>query len=480
VDVFLPARHTEIQIFVGGGGMIVDDKWPVARLIPITSASGIEAQERNAASALLAVMANVKEFGRTVLKPFGAPAGHIRTYVEVPFVLDGKKIRPDGLITVTWGKKSWVALVETKVGSSSLEAAQMHAYLDIAKERGFDAVLSISNHYVTSSMQYPIEIDKRKVKKVALFHRSWVDVLTDAVVQKEHRGVSDPDQAYILGELIRYLSDPRSGVVTFNSMGSGWTKVKEGTRAQTLKKTDDEVADVAGRWDDLLRYLCLHLTMELGRDVKPVTSKAESMPATRTANLKDTLSRQGLLYGELSIPDVAGNIRLEADLKARQLRWATEIEAPKDGRSRGRVSWLVRQLPDAPDDTRVEARVARSQTSIADTLGRVRVEPEVIFPAPDRDIRGFELSLTRNMGLKRDASKGSFIETVLTGTEDFYRLILQNLRPWKPPPPKLKSKPEPIGEMADEDPPAVEEVKVAQEEMEEGLAARNLLGTTEV
>jgi hypothetical protein len=43
-------------------------------------------------------------------------------------------------------------------------------------------------------------------------------VLTEAVVQKEHRGISDPDQAYILGELIRYLSDPRSGAVSFEGM----------------------------------------------------------------------------------------------------------------------------------------------------------------------------------------------------------------------------------------------------------------------
>jgi antitoxin (DNA-binding transcriptional repressor) of toxin-antitoxin stability system len=35
--------------------VITDEKWPVARLIPISSASGVEAQERRLASALLAV-----------------------------------------------------------------------------------------------------------------------------------------------------------------------------------------------------------------------------------------------------------------------------------------------------------------------------------------------------------------------------------------------------------------------------------------
>jgi hypothetical protein len=141
--------------------MILDDKWPVARLIPTTNASGVEAQERNAASALLAVAASVKEFGRALLKPIGAPSGRIQAFVEVPYVLDGKKLRPDGLVAVSRGGKTWVALVEVKVGNASLTPHQMHAYLDLAREHSYDAVLSISNQYVTTSRAYPIEIDKR-------------------------------------------------------------------------------------------------------------------------------------------------------------------------------------------------------------------------------------------------------------------------------------------------------------------------------
>jgi hypothetical protein len=54
--------------------MILDEKWPVARLIPISSASGVEAQERRAGSALLAVVAAVPD---SLLKPLGAPAGRV-------------------------------------------------------------------------------------------------------------------------------------------------------------------------------------------------------------------------------------------------------------------------------------------------------------------------------------------------------------------------------------------------------------------
>lgn len=421
-------------------GLITDDKWPRARLIPITAASGVEAQEQNAVSALLAVASAVKEFGRSIVKPLGAPAGAMTAFVEIPLDLEGKGYRPDGLIVISRGSRSWTALVEAKVGAASLETEQMNAYLDIAREQGIDAILSLSNHYVTSSSQYPIEVDRRKLKKVNLVHRSWIDVLTEAVLQKDHRGVSDPDQAYILSELIRYLTDPRSGVVTFNSMGPSWTKVKDGARSQTLRKSDPEVGDLAVRWDELVRYLCLDLTMKLGRDVRQVLPKSEATAASRLNALKDSLGSSGVLYATLSIPDVAGDLRLAADLRARQVIVSTEIDAPKEGRSKGRLSWLLRQLQGAPEDLRVEAKVARSQASLAEPLAAARAKPESLHPPGGRDIRAFDLSLARNMGLNRDRGRGSFIDSVSDATEDFYGLVLQNLRVWKPSPPKLRPK----------------------------------------
>jgi hypothetical protein len=215
--------------------MLRDERWPVARLIPITSATGVEARERNAASALLAVLSVVEEFGRSLLKPLGAPAGKIEAFVEVPFKLDNKSMRPDGLIGVTRAGKTWWCLVECKVADQQLTAEQMEMYLDLARATGIDAVLSISNHFVSKSSDYPILLDRKKLRKTAVHHWSWVRVLTEAEVQKQYRGVKDPDQAYILGELIRYLSDPRSGVVELKHMCPCWTEVRDGNRYDPLR-----------------------------------------------------------------------------------------------------------------------------------------------------------------------------------------------------------------------------------------------------
>jgi len=112
-----------------GGDLIHDEQWPVARLIPISSASGVEAQERRLASALLAVMYAVPEFARALLKPLGAPAGRVEAFIEVPFKLEGRAIRPDGLLTVARAGKSWTALVETKTAGNPLLSEQINTYL---------------------------------------------------------------------------------------------------------------------------------------------------------------------------------------------------------------------------------------------------------------------------------------------------------------------------------------------------------------
>jgi hypothetical protein len=66
---------------------MAEQSWHEARLIPTSGISGAEEQERRATSALLAVMSVVRQFGRDLTKPLGAPAGVLQTYIEVSFEL---------------------------------------------------------------------------------------------------------------------------------------------------------------------------------------------------------------------------------------------------------------------------------------------------------------------------------------------------------------------------------------------------------
>ncbi|MGH8836275.1 MAG: hypothetical protein ACRDWG_14950 [Actinomycetes bacterium] len=143
------------------------------------------------------------------------------------------------------GGKVWTALVEVKTGTNRLTAEQIEPYLDIAREQDFNAVITISNEIPAIAGQHPTKVDKRKLKRVALHHLSWAQVLSEAVMQKEYRGVADPDQAWILGELIRYLEHRRSGALQFEDMGPSWVRVRDAVTAGTLRANDPGAAEVA-------------------------------------------------------------------------------------------------------------------------------------------------------------------------------------------------------------------------------------------
>jgi hypothetical protein len=235
-------------------GALSEENWHQARLIPTSGISGAEEQERRATSALLAVMSAVKEFSKALLQQLGAPSGNVETYIEVPFLLGDKKCFPDGLIRVVRGSRSWTALVEVKTGRNELQTEQLENYLDIAREQGFDALITISNEIPSVAGQHPTKVDKRKVRKISLHHWSWTYILSIAVMQKEHRGVSDPEQAWILGELIRYLEHPRSGAMDLDDMGASWVPVREAVTAGTLRATDKTAPDVAASGAPCIPY----------------------------------------------------------------------------------------------------------------------------------------------------------------------------------------------------------------------------------
>src|ERR1039458_8350339 len=121
-----------------------DQKWQAARLIPVTGITGADEQERRGTSVLLAVLGSVREFGRAVTALMDAPAGKIETFVEVEFPLGDGKVRPDGLIQVRRGNRTWSALVEVKTGRNGLQEPQVKSYLEVARENGFDPGMTIS------------------------------------------------------------------------------------------------------------------------------------------------------------------------------------------------------------------------------------------------------------------------------------------------------------------------------------------------
>ncbi len=417
---------------------MADDHWQVARLIPTSGISGSDDAERRATSALLSVVTAVREFGAAIVRPLGAPAGAIAGYIEVPFKLGDRTVIPDGVLETSRGGRTWTALIEVKTGSMELKREQIEAYLDVAREQGLDVVLTISNQMAPAPGVHPISVDRRKLRRVSLFHLSWAEVLSVAITQRVHRGVSDPDQAWILGELIRYLEHPKSGALDFADMGTAWVGIREAITAGTLRANDKGLAEVVSRWEQLLRFASLRLGRELGARVEVVLSRKElADPAALIAAQAKSLVTAGALTGELRIPDAVAPLEIVADLRANRVTVAVDVDAPREGRPTTRVNWLLRQLVDAHDNLRIDAMTSGRGTSASELLSVVRQEPNLLIVDQQRELRSFRIAATSPLGTKRTTGRGAFIDSVLAAIDGFYAEVLQQVRAWTPRAPQL-------------------------------------------
>jgi len=414
------------------------DSWHPARLIPVVGIRSTDEQEKRATSSLLAVMHAVPEFGHALLTPLGAPKGRISTYAEVQLKdAEGKTHIPDGAIVVERGKTAWRCLVEVKTSSAQLREDQVSRYLDMARVHGFEAVLTISNQITSAVDHSPVTVDKRRLRNLGLYHLSWWRVLTEAIVQHRHRGISDPDQAWILGELIAYLDDERSGASGFQDMGENWVKVRNGAADGTLRASAPEVRDVAERWGQFIDYLCLGLGQDLGREVRPVLPRKQSH-AERVEAVATELAEGGRLTAAIRVPDAIGPITVEADLRARRVTTSVTVDAPGDGRPATRINWLARQLKDAPDGLVIEATFPNIRGTTACLLSDLRDNPQSILSSdPKRPPKSFRLALSGPLGTKRGKGEKSFVRETRQQTIAFYRDLVQDLRPWRASAPKL-------------------------------------------
>jgi hypothetical protein len=424
----------------------VADGFQIARLIPVSGISNNVEAEMRATSALLAVLTIVRDFSVAVLSPLGASTAKkasVEAFIETTFKLDdGTVVRPDGLIQVTYGTTVWKALIEIKTGSNHLQADQIMNYLSVARRQDIDAVLTISNEIGVGS-QHPCDgVRVRANSRVGLAHLSWTELLAHAVKSKVHRGVSDPEQAWILGELIRYLEHPASGAMDLSDMGANWASARDAARAATLRRTDPECREIAQRWDQLIRFAALRLGSSTGADVQPVVPRAHSDPDARLAHLAESLTTGGVLDGTIRVPGAIGDVAVLADLRARQISTSTDVSAPSDRGSRARVTWLLRQLgPDTPRDLTVEAWPRMARQPLSASLAAAQENRDILLDPDRKEILRFSLIRRTEMGQNRKDGGRSpgFIESTTNAINTFYGSVTQQIVPWTARPPQARA-----------------------------------------
>ena len=259
------------------------------------------------------------------------------------------------------------------------------------------------------------------------------------MVQQRYHGISDPDQEWVLRELIHYLGSEASGAFGFEDMGENWVPVRKAGHDGTLRLTDPAAHDVAERWEQFTQYLALSFSQELGATVA-VQHGRKVKTATRVEEIAKSLASSGHMCSVLRIPDAIGPLKIRADLRSRQSVISVTIVAPREGQLRSRFSWLAKQLADAPDDLLIEATFPNARVTTAATLGALREDARaLLYPSdPKREPRTFAVHRSRPMGHKRGRAEGSFVRETSAQAVAFYRDIVQGLKPWQPKAPQLR------------------------------------------
>ncbi len=414
-----------------------------ARLIPVVADSK---KEERATTVLLSIFMLVPQFAESVLAEAGAKIGTrttIKCYTEIVFKnKEQNRIRPDGLIVLTQGQKSWSALVESKVGNNDLGKDQLEAYLDLAREVGADALITISNQFATIPTHHPVTVNKTKTRSVGLFHFSWLSLLSKAYIMSEAKSVEDLEQSFVLRELIRYLDHQSSGVSPMATMNSEWreicTQVQQGA---TLKKTSKEVEASALSWQQLLRYVSIELSMATNSLVQVALSRAEVKDPTALlqTDISDLVSRK-VLSGSLSVPNAAGTVDVCADITRRVVSIRMRVAAPSDkSRATASINWLTRQLKAIEDSGLIvkviwPGRVIDTQCSLENAIQ----DPTTLVPEGVKEIpKELEIVRVVDLGGKFKGQK-VFVESVRNAVKCFYHDVAQNVTKWVARPPKAK------------------------------------------
>lgn len=410
---------------------------------------GAKEAEDRATSALLSVMSVVPSFSRALLVPLGctsARKAQISAYVRPAYQRgDGRLVIPDGLIRVGVGQRvAFSALVEVKTGMNKLGADQLNEYLEVARGEGIDCVITISNEIAPSPGVHPTEgVKVRSNSRTQVHHLSWTLILAEAVKEHSHRGVDDPEQAWIIDELIRYLTHEKSGVVDFSDMGGNWTSVLEAATDGSLSRRSPEAAEICQRWDQLLRFTTLKLGAEIGADVTEVIPRAHRQnPQARNKEFVTSLCSEGSLSGVLRVPDGVADLSVAVDLKARKVTVSTQLAAPDDRTPRATVVWLVRQMKDAPGTILVDVYQKSGRIPVTASLEQLREDPKTGLPESKQPPSKFLVRQQTSMGTgRRSTRKKGFIDSGVDAVIEFYANVFQDLQAFVPRAPSLERHP---------------------------------------
>tara|TARA_Y100000768_G_scaffold386266_1_gene374250 strand:+ start:147 stop:1499 length:1353 start_codon:yes stop_codon:yes gene_type:complete len=414
-----------------------------ARLIPFYKPG----DEMALTSILLSGLRLIKEFKKTVFKTINLNvSGKIHIFSEVEFTLfDNRRI--DGLILIERGGKVIDGvIIEVKNKSNELDPVQISNYVQIAKAYKIPKILTISNQFVNFPTQSPVNI--KTPKSVSLYHFSWSYLLTIAhiLLIDNKTNISDEDQIEIMKEIVNYFESPKSGILGFTQMKPGWSKVAQKINAgASLKLNDGDVDETVSSWIEEERDMALILSRQLGLMVKSGIKKYKSDIKARIDNEKRCLVKNKYVEANLQIDGAVSDMVIRSNFGRKNAVYFVSINPPEDRKAKSQITWLKNQiLKCEKKNPELYSKIKNGlmfEISLKFVSKPLRIPIAEIEDAHEkiygREIKNFNVLYVNYLGKKFESRK-LFVTNLENGLINFYETIVQYLKNWEKPPPKLK------------------------------------------
>ncbi|MBQ7803043.1 hypothetical protein [Rhodococcus sp. (in: high G+C Gram-positive bacteria)] len=114
----------------------------------------------------------------------------------------------------------------------------------------------------------------------------------------------------------------------------------------------------------------------------------------RTELTVEELANDGTFTAVLRIPDAAGQLTIIADMRTNKITCSTQVAAPDEGTAGKRVTWMLRQLKNAPADLLIEATFTGPGSSTCEPHTAVRVTPRILTDNQSGQLHSFTLMRT--------------------------------------------------------------------------------------
>ena len=399
-------------------------------------------KEQIATSTLLGVFRLVPELLSHLIPDTGVRINDRTTfdaYTEVNLVKtkSGKNDRPDGFIYVK-NRNEWTALIEAKVGKATLDADQVAKYVEDAKINGISAVITISNEFTPRVEQSPIDIPRRLLSKVKLYHLSWRLILSSAILLRKRADFEDREKLFVIDELIRFLRDDSVGNKSFTMMPPEWLEIcSEASMGGKLKLNDQRIETVSNALIEEFSEIALNLTDHLGVECNAKLSS--SFMSDRNAWLKSiikSICNKRSAACSFNIPNAADSLDLKIDLEKNSISVGMEIRVPEErSTTSGKINFVIRQLKNIEVENSF-IKVRWKSRAADEYIDMTKMDANYY---KGQQLNTSILSLTPMMQINSSRlfnSRKNFISELEAIVIEFYDFHAQYLKQWQPKPPR--------------------------------------------